>query len=694
MNDKKENKTQEKNEEEKEENEQIEERNKKEFNLIYNNHSEIISKIIIEKIISLSVTKINCNEKYKSIGNYCFNYIKSLMKPYLKSLYIPYDIEHLKNKNKIIFFDKKKQNIKNSWIEIPEPKNPIIDRYSNDQIKFISYFPLENNIDEGNSINLSNTFLINENEEKKINTIEKEIKKNLEKKKEKKEKKEKNDKDGKDGPWIDLPSYDLPIDSSIIKNNDNDLEINKLRKEKEEEKIKKIKEKLIEDEEKRRLKLKEINNKNIREFDSKRLTFDSNGNIINLKIRNNIENNLGNEFYWSRLSIKEGKVFRHLFLKQIRKSVSYINRKILDDNIKNDNIKNDNKIEEIDENNNEINDNKNNNKRKSFYSKKTAENILGEDIIRNPDLPNENYFIKLRKQKEKDKNFVTPSGQNFDKIIPEIGVNIISNDKKNKKEGGLNFSKKFKKPSMIEFNKLIIDTQILNSQKFQSVNSFNNLIDKSNLTNDNNLNKNENNYIGYNKQFNSNDNPLIQNAHKIISKNNSKDDSYTNSNLSSSISNSVRNYSYNFNSYKTRLLSNEIQLSENIDNKKLRSIFKDNYNYKSYDFSNITKSIKPTSLFSKREKNYNLNNNEINIDKFNSNIIKNKNWGSENDDLNNNKIEFIKPYKSNHIRELGYRIVNTKLPRDRKFIEKPDPFQIRRANWINLSHDKIKNKKL
>ena len=65
-----------------------------------------------------------------------------------------------------------------------------------------------------------------------------------------------------------------------------------------------------------------------------------------------------------------GKVFRHLFLKQIRKSVSYINRKILDDNIKNDNIKNDNKIEEIDENNNEINDNKNNNKRKSFYSKK------------------------------------------------------------------------------------------------------------------------------------------------------------------------------------------------------------------------------------------------------------------------------------------------------------------------------------
>ena len=70
------------------------------------------------------------------------------------------------------------------------------------------------------------------------------------------------------------------------------------------------------------------------------------------------------------------------------------------------------------------------------------------------------------KQKESQyKDLSQPSGQNFDKIIPEIGVNIISNDKKNKKEGGLNFSKKFKKASMIEFNNLLIDTQNLNSKK-------------------------------------------------------------------------------------------------------------------------------------------------------------------------------------------------------------------------------------
>jgi len=44
---KKKNKITEKNEEQKEENEQIEDINKKEFDLIYNNQAETISKIII-----------------------------------------------------------------------------------------------------------------------------------------------------------------------------------------------------------------------------------------------------------------------------------------------------------------------------------------------------------------------------------------------------------------------------------------------------------------------------------------------------------------------------------------------------------------------------------------------------------------------------------------------------------------------
>ena len=81
-----------------------------------------------------------------------------------------------------------------------------------------------------------------------------------------------------------------------------------------------IKQKLLEEEEKRREKQKEMQSRIGREFDSKRLTFDSNGNIINLKLRNNVDSNLGNEFYWSRPFVKEGKTFRHLFAKPIRKS--------------------------------------------------------------------------------------------------------------------------------------------------------------------------------------------------------------------------------------------------------------------------------------------------------------------------------------------------------------------------------------
>lgn len=50
------------------------------------------------------------------------------------------------------------------------------------------------------------------------------------------------------------------------------------------------------------------------------------------------------------------------------------------------------------------------------------------------------------------------------KIIPEIGVKII-NDKKEQKEGGLNNSQKFKKPSMSEFNKLAFETEHLNTWK-------------------------------------------------------------------------------------------------------------------------------------------------------------------------------------------------------------------------------------
>ena len=150
---------------------------------------------------------------------------------------------------------------------------------------------------------------------------------------------------------------------------------------------------------------------------------------------------------------------------------------------------------------------------------------------------------------------------------------------------------------MAEFSKLAFETENLNTRKFLTSNlsQTENLMESENSRNTIN-DKKENNYIGYSQEFNSLDNPLIQNAHKIIGSNIT--DSYPNS-QSSSISNSYRNNSYKINSYKTKMLSDEIQLTGNMNT--LSNVFNDNINiYKSFDYSGVMKSIRPTSLFSNR----------------------------------------------------------------------------------------------
>ena len=181
------------------------------------------------------------------------------------------------------------------------------------------------------------------------------------------------------------------------------------------------------------------------------------------------------------------------------------------------------------------------------------------------------------------------------------------------------------------------------------------------------------------------------------------DDSIQNSQLSS-ISNSIQHYSYVGNSFRTKLLSNEMTLSKNNYNSNLRNYFyekDDENNNNSYVHSNQNyKSIKPTgSIFFNNKLTKKSNfipkikvTNEVMIDKFNSNIIKNRNWGSDNENIKSDNNPYIRPHKSNHIRELGYRIVSTKLPRHRRFVESPDPFEKRRAEFVSLSHDKIKSK--
>ena len=111
-----------------------------------------------------------------------------------------------------------------------------------------------------------------------------------------------------------------------------------------------------------------------------------------------------------------------------------------------------------------------------------------------------------KKKKKKDNNIpVVVSGENFTLIHPEIGV-VVTSEENTKKEGGMEFSQKFNKPSMEEFSKMVIASQNLNSKRFLSMS-----IDST---------QNENiPYQGYKKQFGADTNPLIENAQRILGMN-------------------------------------------------------------------------------------------------------------------------------------------------------------------------------
>ena len=264
---------------EKDLNESSDSQNENNINNYYNNNAETISKILIEKIISLTVTKVHSKETFGRIGDHCFNYIKKSIEPILKAKFIPYEIRH--NETEKIFFDVPKANIHNTWLELEEPKTPIYDRSSVDQIKYSEFTPIEFEVIK--SSNLSNNDLIavdKDSEEKKVslfnqnndnlnnNNNEKdeiqnkninenqskiisEIEKNEENEKKNEKKNIEKPRNNKgEGPWIDLPSYDLPEEIYLNKylKNDNNPEIIELRKEMELEIKKREEQKKIEEE--------------------------------------------------------------------------------------------------------------------------------------------------------------------------------------------------------------------------------------------------------------------------------------------------------------------------------------------------------------------------------------------------------------------------------------------------------------
>lgn len=503
-------------------------------------------------------------------------------------------------------------------------------------------------------------------------------------------------------PIPEMKYKEIPgIEKEYIHDKYDPPNINVLRKEREEEIIKKEKE------EKKNLNIKKImeivkntnneknnNSKNkIKLFDSNKLTFDSNGKILSFK-QISIES-LMNDFATLKDGIKSFDA--NIKLKKIKKK----------------NTKNVSQTKAED---------------------KTHTNIK-EKVVRNPeDDPNginRHNYVRLNLEKNEQ---IIPSGSNFSIMLPNIGV-ILKEDEQIK-EGNRDFGKFFKKYSKEDYDKILNDyvplqnRTMLKNKINESTGSMNmtmtRKISKKILNNSNNSFKmtTNNNLLGnnlllstrtqnssqINNIFNNIDssNPLINHDNTIqendsfintnnrnINYNISKDNNYNTLNNSSllrtmksykhqSYNNSFLNSNY-INANKTRngsydalqgfiklnkntsSLKNELDSLKDLDEKadlnlypqpkkidiRHKNIFESNYR----DF--------------RRLKNGD-NQAKNNLNEFNKKIISSQGWGNKTMSKNMSTGNLL--YSKHHtryqaLRELGSSLLNgikVKLPRDRK----------------------------
>lgn len=503
-------------------------------------------------------------------------------------------------------------------------------------------------------------------------------------------------------PIPEMKYKEIPgIEKEYIHDKYDPPNINVLRKEREEEIIKKEKE------EKKNLNIKKImeivkntnneknnNSKNkIKLFDSNKLTFDSNGKILSFK-QISIES-LMNDFATLKDGIKSFDA--NIKIKKFKKK----------------NTKNASQTKADD---------------------KIHTNIK-EKVVRNPeDDPNginRHNYVRLNLEKNEQ---IIPSGSNFSIMLPNIGV-ILKEDEQIK-EGNRDFGKFFKKYSKEDYDKILNDyvplqnRTMLKNKINESTGSMNmtmtRKISKKILNNSNNSFKmtTNNNLLGnnlllstrtqnssqINNIFNNIDssNPLINHDNTIqendsfintnnrnINYNISKDNNYNTLNNSSllrtmksykhqSYNNSFLNSNY-INANKTRngsydalqgfiklnkntsSLKNELDSLKDLDEKadlnlypqpkkidiRHKNIFESNYR----DF--------------RRLKNGD-NQAKNNLNEFNKKIISSQGWGNKTMSKNMSTGNLL--YSKHHtryqaLRELGSSLLNgikVKLPRDRK----------------------------
>ena len=488
-------------------------------------YSETISKLIIEKIISLTMTEIYRKRIEKELSNHCYSSIKSILNNISKTYFITYDeddyniekeihFEEISISNEIItnihtsnltternlnslietnnnfnnnkkaindFFEKEK----NFWGYITQPKSCLIDRSSIYKNNFIKFEIIEEsniieedetpksykrNVFKKNSLHkFTNNEIITGNEPKKKKGYHNFSFHQIDYNKIRSPKQVEQDK------YFD--SLRKEYELMIVKLNENNL-----KKENEE-------------------KLKEINNQKIENFKNqiknKKITVDSNGDIVYVK-EIPIEN-LKKEFFSLNSDTKE--------LKQIKSNIKYkeFNEKIPVEKNKNQNRFDFKMFDKEKENEKkkekEKEKNKDNDKEKDKEKEKNR-NSKGLRIFQSKILRSLNDFIFNDMNKKVGQKIII-SGSNFNQINPEIGVNIIENEKI--KTGGRDFFSKYNKYSLEKYNSLSKFIEEDNRQEFLKKNEeksfLNPLIKKRNssmkdlksrnLT----INKNNNNNI-------------------------------------------------------------------------------------------------------------------------------------------------------------------------------------------------------
>ena len=395
------------------------------------NHSEIVSKQIIEKLITNVLIDHNNKTLDSKIAPFCFEFVKEKISPYLQEFFI-------NNENK--------ENDHNTWIEIEEPKMQNKDRgtftLTKIEKKQNEKDPKENEESMHEVPSEQKTmsrdfyrktgFKLTLRMSKKLSMSHMEL---TTKEEEKKEKQRINEL------VSSFPSYaierrlGLPLEPEFIPKIRNEYQKELVQRDLKLQKERKLN--LIKSGSTGDLITKKVM---LREFNNERYTFDSNGNVIPYRFIR--VDNMKNDFHSPD-----------------------VNEKVIKNIIRQDEFKKQ-----------DTTTTSNKKKGKIFLD------MLPSEVRENTNI----YRLVMNSMKGRNSLSIgcPPSGDNFSLIQPEIGV-VIKNDQLNKaKDGGRNFREKFKRFSLNDYDKLIKTIlPFQNRQKVEYSNNTNNISNSSSNTN-------------------------------------------------------------------------------------------------------------------------------------------------------------------------------------------------------------------